>query len=354
MRPRSAAAWVVACALPGAYACVDLFHSTADVLDKCQLDAAACPLDFCKLPSQTAENFAEHACAWLGACESPLGGNAFGPCMVQARLAFDCNLNPNHPVKGQVHALWDCLARVRTCSDVRQCIVPGAPATCTGGTGDAVCIDAGSDTTRTACSDGTTVAENCALWGQTCDPRPSSAVCGVGAASPLDCTTEGTPGLCDSTKVHWCGDSGDVGIDCAGNGAGRCGIFPTRDAATSWPACEPESVPESDGGCDAGQAVSCTNDIATSCPAGTVETLHCGQLLGPGGSCSDAGLDPPFDWTSACSGGSGCQDSCDAGVLTGCARGASFVTDCAAAGLGACRLVTTIDDAGPRAACQPR
>src|SRR5580698_2113186 len=131
MRPRSAAAWVVACALPGAYACVDLFHSTSDVLDKCQLDAAACPLDFCApASSQTAESSAEHACAWLGACESPIGGNAFGPCMVQARLAFDCKLNPNHPVKGQVHALWECLARVKTCSDVRECIVPGTPATC--------------------------------------------------------------------------------------------------------------------------------------------------------------------------------------------------------------------------------
>jgi hypothetical protein len=275
--------------------------------------------------------------------------------MVQARLAFDCGLNRNHPVKGQVHALWECLARVRTCSDVRQCIVPSVPATCSGGASDAVCMGASSDTARVACSDGTTVAENCALWGQTCDPSASSAVCGVGAASPLDCTE--APGVCDSTKLYWCGDSGQVGIDCAGNGAGRCDVFPTRDAALSWPACIPgiaEGVPEADGGCIPGQAVSCANDIATSCPTGIAETLDCKRLLGTSGSCSDAGLDPPFDWTSACSTAAACQDSCDAGLLTGCARGASFVTDCAEAGLGDCQLVPTIDDAGLRAACQPR
>jgi hypothetical protein len=350
MRLRIAAAFVVAGALPGAYACVDLFHSTADVLDKCAIDAASCPLDFCALTPQTAEDYAERACAWLGACESPLGGNAFGPCMVQARLAFDCRLNPNHPVQGPTHALWECLARVRTCGDVSQCVAPGATAACRGATtSDAVCLNSGSNTTRIACLGGIAVAENCALWGQTCDPNASSAVCGLSAGGGLDCAGDGAPGSCDPTTqaLYWCGDAGEVAFDCTGNGAGRCGVFPNPETTPSWPAC----VPEADGGCAPGLSVSCANDIATSCPTGVPETLDCARLLGMPGTCRDAGLDPPFDWTSPCSSGAACQDSCDAGILTGCARGASFVTDCAQAGLGDCQLVTTLDDAGLRAAC---
>ena len=361
MRLRIAASFVVAGALSGAYACVDIFHSTADVIDKCTIDAASCPLDFCALSPQTAEAYAEHACAWLGACESPLGGNAFGPCMVQARLAFDCSLNPNHRVNGQTHALWECLSRAGTCSDVSQCIAPGATATCSGGsTSEAVCVDASSSTARVGCSGGTAVAENCALWGQTCDPNSSSATCGQSTGGRLDCAGDGAPGSCDpqTQRLYWCGHSGEVAFDCAGNGAGRCGIFPSPEVNPSWPACVPEvdagvdDGPE--GGCAPGPSVSCTNDIATSCPTGVPETLDCARLLGMVGACSDAGLDPEFDWTSACVSQAACQDSCDAGILTGCARGASFVTDCSQAGLGNCQMVSTLDDAGPRAACSPQ
>jgi hypothetical protein len=359
MRHRIAAGFVVACVVSGALACVDLFHSTADVLDKCEIDAASCSLDFCALDAATTEGFAEHACAWLGACELPVGGNAFGPCMVEARLAFDCSINPSHPVIGSTHALWACLAQVQTCGDVRQCILPGRAPSCVEDAGATSCVSAGSGTARVACTDGGTSVENCALWGQTCDPSASAAVCGAGSAGGLACgpdgvPQDGAPGSCDSRrteKVYWCGAAGEVGFDCSGSGMGHCGIFPSLDSGTSWPAC----LPEGDAACQATGSVSCAGDIATSCPAGLNETIDCARLLGTSGSCSDAGLAPPFDWTSPCLGSEACQDGCDGGTLIGCARGARFVTECAAVGLGGCHQVTTTgDDAGPHAACSPR
>jgi hypothetical protein len=358
MRHHVAVGFVVACALSGAVACVDLFHSTADVLDKCEIDAASCrPLDFCALPAQTAEGLAEHACAWLGACELPVGGNAFGPCMVEARLALDCHINPNHPVIGTTHALWECLAQVQTCDAVRQCILPGPAPICSKDAGATSCVSAGSGTAIVACEGGTAFVENCALWGQSCDPSASPAVCGAGAGGGLACgpdgvPEDGAPGSCDphTKKVYWCGAMGEVGFDCSGSGTGKCGIFPTLDSAPSWPAC----LPESDAACQATGSVSCAGDVATSCPAGLTETIDCARLLGAGGSCSDAGLAPPFDLTSSCLGGEACQEGCQGSTLIGCARGARFVTDCGAVGLGGCRQVTTTGDgAGPHAACSP-
>jgi hypothetical protein len=352
MRPRAILGWVGAGASVGALACTDLFHSTSDVLDKCQLNAASCELDFCRLPPATQEAFAEHACSWLGACESPLGGNAFGACMVQARLAFDCGINQSHPVKGNAHALWECLAGVRTCADVRRCVWPGGSATCGDAQASTVCVSAGSGTARIACQNGATVAENCNLWEQTCVLGVSPATCGAGtgAGSSLDCDSGPCIGSCnlDTERVYWRSGPGEVGLDCTGNGAGQCGVF--EGGAGQWPACLPEDA----GGCVPALAVSCMNDIATSCPTGVTETLDCAGLLGVTGSCQEAGLDPPFDWTSPCASAGNCQESCDGGILTGCARGASFVTDCAEAGLGACHIVQTdADDAGPHAACLP-
>src|SRR5579859_2135295 len=101
-------------------ACFDLFHSTDDVLPLCLLDAGApgCQgsldaaadatpaADFCAWDRETARGHARHACAWLGACQSPLGRNAFGECMVQALLAYDCAANPHHRSKGEARRLW--------------------------------------------------------------------------------------------------------------------------------------------------------------------------------------------------------------------------------------------------------
>lgn len=357
MRRRTAAAWSLVCALTSAFSCVDLFHSTADVLDKCEIDASSC--DFCALPAGAAENLAEHACAWLGACESPVAGNAFGPCMVEARLAFDCSISPNHPVIGSAHALWACLAQVRTCGDVRACILPGLAPSCAQDAAATSCVSAGPTTARVVCTDAGSFVENCALWGQTCDPSVSPASCGTGSTGGLECGPNGalddaSPGSCDSQdtqRLYWCGTEGEVGFDCSGTGTGQCGIFPSLDSGTSWPAC----VPEGDAACQASSSVSCASDIATSCPAGLTETIDCARLLGTSGSCSDdAGLAPPFDWTSPCQGGGACQEGCAGDTLIGCARGARFVTNCVEAGLGGCQpSAPTDDDAGAHAACSP-
>src|SRR5580700_933274 len=91
-------------------ACFDLFHSTVDVLTLCTIDAQApgcnessdanvessTSSDFCAWTSGEALSHARHACAWLGACETPMGRNAFGTCMFQALLTYDCSANPNH------------------------------------------------------------------------------------------------------------------------------------------------------------------------------------------------------------------------------------------------------------------
>jgi hypothetical protein len=215
--------------------------------------------------------------------------------MLQARLAYDCAANPNHRAKGKAHDLWDCLWRVQSCGDVAAC-VPPAPSE--GGT------DGGGPCERTEC---------------------------YGA------------------ELRWCADGGDIGIDCAGNGAQTCGGFPSALQA-QWVAC----VAESDGGsCTPGGEARCAAGIASSCPSGVAETIDCRALLGAAaagatnGGCVAGALSPAFDWTSPCEvlPPSCAGDACDGGVATGCARGAPFSIDCAAEKLGACRMV------GARAAC---
>src|ERR1700760_2638033 len=96
----------------GLVACLDLFHSTHDIETACEIDAArpGCPrpravvdagTDFCAWTREEADTNARSACSWLGACETPLGNNAFGPCYFRALMAFDCEANPNHPVRGE-------------------------------------------------------------------------------------------------------------------------------------------------------------------------------------------------------------------------------------------------------------
>src|SRR5258708_5806827 len=141
MRARAAAVLSIGALASGAAtaACFDLLHSTSDILSACQIDAAtpgcatagaadAGPAgDVCARTRDEAQTTAQHACAWLGACESPMGKNAFGSCMFQALLAFDCDANPNHRVKGKARGLWACLSRVQSCEGVAACISPDAP-----------------------------------------------------------------------------------------------------------------------------------------------------------------------------------------------------------------------------------
>jgi hypothetical protein len=375
-----AALAVVSSALgTGLLACFDLFHSTADILTACEVDALApgCPprdanveaeagaasgeTNFCEWSPSLARQHAQHACAWLGACESPLGGNAFGACMFQALLAYDCASNPNHRVKGKAHALWDCLAKATSCDAVDACVLPAGAELCASGVDYTACGLAGSGAAsnsdvRIECvADGgrrsrQAYGENCALWGKTCAFGGASAVCA--GAGNLGCQQPGIQGGCASglTELQWCVNGSDIGIDCAGNGAQSCNAF-RASTGVPWVAC----VAESDAGtCAPDASANCANGVASSCPSGVLETIDCASLLSPGSACEGGPLSPPFDWTSPCMGSGTCAESCaDAGLLVGCARGTAFVVNCAAEGLGACRTVATDTQSELHTACTP-
>jgi hypothetical protein len=349
-------------------ACFDLFHSTADVLTACEVDAHApgCPIeagtdaraeaatDFCAWDEATARQNAVHACAWLGACETPLGRNAFGPCMFQALLAYDCTANPSHPIRGTAHDLWDCLWRVRGCGDVDGCIFPGRVEVCemNGTACGSGAGPSGNGDVRIECVDGGNGhGENCALWGQTCAVDTGAASCaGNQGAAGLSCRIF----ECAGSKIHYCVDGGDIGIDCADNGAQACGGFPVTDA--SYVACLPE---RDAGACVANSSVECDGGIAVSCPAGVRETIQCGALLGSAGACVSGQLSPEFDWTSPCVVASADASACGEGcigpsLLTSCTRGAAYMVDCIDAGLGPCGVVMTDNGQTPAARCAPR
>jgi hypothetical protein len=287
-------------------ACFDLFHATADILTACQIDAQTpgCsapadaggrpPTNFCAWTHDEARAHARHACAWLGACRPPEADEAFGDCMVQALLAYDCAANPNHQAKGKAHHLWDCLSTAATCGDVSTCT--GAPASDDGG---APCVQTG----------------------------------------------------CYNSQLRWCMQGADLGLDCADNGAQRCDGFPDASSA-SWVAC----IPESDAGlCALNRNAQCVGGFARSCPAGVAETIDCQSLLGVPGACVSGPIAHDFDWTSPCAvvPPQCTTDSCVDGGVSSCGRGAPFSVDCAMEKLGVCRMVATSTGTAPRAACAP-
>ncbi len=359
----------------GLAACFDLFHSTADVVTACAIDASArgCfdvgagdgavpdagATDLCTATPMQARLRAQHACAWLGACESPMGRNAFGDCMFQALLAYDCEANPNHPARGKARSLWDCLWKVKTCGDVDSCVVPDGPARCELGASYTACgIGSGApisnaDVRFECAADGgpshpNAYAENCALWGKTCASTGAGAVCA--GSGGLGCSAKECVGR-PRAQLHWCIDGGDLGVDCASGGGQFCvGFF--SDASEPWLACAAESDA---GACSPDPSATCSNGVATSCPSGLLETIDCASILQSATACEAGALAPPFDWTSPCAiVPARCSESCNGTLLTGCARGAPFTLDCTAVDLGPCRMVTTDVGAAQHAACTPR
>jgi hypothetical protein len=151
--------------------------------------------------------------------------------------------------------------------------------------------------------------------------------------------------------LQWCVDGGDIGIDCASNGAQGCNVFPAPDAAHAWVAC----MAESDAGpCSPDASATCENGVASSCPTGVLETINCELLLSSASACQAGLLVPPFDWTTPCAAPGPCTESCsDPDGMIGCVRGASFPVSCAAEGLAGCLNVPTGTQGELHPACAP-
>ncbi len=378
-----AGAVVAACAVAFA-ACTDLFHSTDDLLTKCELDAAtsgcpartadagaaveaaaaeeaeaAAPVDFCSWTSAVAQQTAAHACAWLGACETPLGNNAFGACLFQAGLAYDCAANPSHPVKGETYRLWACLASVQTCDDVSRCVLPGGSVRCNG-SGYVACLessggDASASAVRVECSDAGLHGENCALWGEACNSTSTGGACGVGGATA--CADGGPPSACSGSTLAC--SNGQIAFDCSGNGSQAC--TPAAPSPAVGLACFPVDAGTGER-CMPDAMATCAGGVASSCPTGVPETLQCGTLLSLGdtnAACTSGPLGAGFDWTSPCAltppecTADACGDGGSGPTLVGCVRGAPTALDCVGEGLGPCRLVPTNAGAEVRPACTP-
>jgi hypothetical protein len=358
----------------GLVACFDLFHSTRDILTACEIDAQAIGCgaaddgaadtgvdapsspagdagrDICQ-GSTSPHDRAAGACAWLGACETPMGRNAFGECMFEALLAYDCGANPNHRAQGTTHDRWDCLSHVTSCADVDRCIFPQGPPIC-GSAGNYTVCGAGDGSAptdvRIECADGGARGENCALWGQVCSADSGSSACTGGGG--LDCVASGCFGP-TRTELRWCIGGRDMGLDCADNGGQRCDGFPEVDAAR-WVAFLAEDA--AGATCAPDAAAACSGGVAISCPSGVPERIDCASLLQSDAGCSAGPLTPPFDWTSPCAvtPPTCTADSCtDAGMLLGCVRGAKVPVDCAALHLGPCRAVSTEIGTMQRSAC---
>jgi hypothetical protein len=337
-------------------ACVDLFHGTdfetlcarspddpscgnhdAGVPDvaEASTDAARPRPNFCAWSSDEARRQAVRACAWLGACEGPLGESLFGPCVVHAQLAFDCTLNPTLRPRGAVDAFWACLATAKTCGEVDQCVFPGGVENCGAAASGNVtaCGTARNAGVRLACSDAGARAqrvEPCVLSGQTCTPENTSNSTCAGALG-FACTTN----ACSGSSVVECRSVGarmvDRGHDCGGYGGGECTVF---DAG---PACAPGKAAKS---CSKDTAPTCDGTyLVRSCLGGSEVTLACDALGLPCDTSEATTADPTAACVnrgpSACSGGDVCVTPTK---LRSCGRGGAFEVECPEVGLGPCAI----------------
>ncbi|MGO8994852.1 MAG: hypothetical protein ACLQVI_16175 [Polyangiaceae bacterium] len=348
-------------------ACVDLFHST-NFETACDVDAAACapgdgsssaadagplpfPANFCAWDPTTARANALHACAWLGACAGPVGDNAFGPCFVQAMLAYDCAANPNRQLRpGPAHDLWDHLRLATSCADVLAALLPSSskvPACGASPSPFEACytnalLSCGGEDSGPPITEG---FASCGALGQICASSGAVAAC-AGSSSACTGNTAEDAG-CAGTQLHDCDPDAspfDQGVDCASFGAGQC-------VSGSPAAC----LAESDASCTPTSAITCNStDVVSGCPSGFTEQVDCRALLGMGG-CNSAGAGRPWDVSRACTFGTGCSDSCTesaggaSSLLNGCVRGAFVSVDCAAVGFSTCAILQ--DDPAHHAVC---
>ncbi|HEY8078862.1 MAG TPA: hypothetical protein VIF62_32240 [Labilithrix sp.] len=353
----------IALGVAGAAACVDLFHGT-DFTTFCTVNPTdpACggdgggvaeagrdaspPIDFCTLSSADSRRYAEHACAWLGACEGPVDSTKMGTCLAQAILAYDCGANANLRPRGATLALWECLAQTKSCGDVDACVFQG---------GVQACQPVGSGGMFTACGNGPNAAvrvqctsagrpsavEPCALTGRTCTTRNESVAECTGTSGKSCAGTK-----CAGTSAVVCGTGGDSmidrGLDCASYGAGACVM------TANGPACKPSDSVACSG--DAGDGTTtCASSIALTCVGGSVIRTACDALDSKASCVADAGIVLSPENVAACgpntAGGAtiACtaDDACSGNTLTSCDQGIKYVVDCNAQGLGACRTTAT-------------
>lgn len=343
MRPRPLFFLLFAAALP---AC-DIFHST-DFPTKCADGGcderpAPPPPDSGVLPFTTdtaaALEHAKETCAWLGACESPMGSNAAGACLQAAILAFDQRANPSRPPAGASRAFWICAyaaSVARSCDAMRACVYPNLEQC----GGSFVGCSAASPATRIACDKAgsipTGAAETCDLWGSRCAAAVGNTNAVCAGPQGLSCAKSG----CSGTGLSLCAPDGgaDNGMDCANVGARAC--VDTADAGGCVPAGAGSCAPTRDVTCD-------DAGVAHGCAAGVPETLDCTAFAG---ACTPSTLPQWAPPIAACYfPGPGCtEDDCSAG-FTACLAGRRVPIDCASYGLTACVSVATPD--GTRPAC---
>lgn len=354
-------------ALTALVACVDLFHSTdfGNGTD-CTADPSSCAaetgsagdsgrdppkpdsgpaFDFCSWKSsEEAQAHAAKACALLGACLGPLGGNTFGQCWEDAALAFDCNGNPGLRPAGAADEFWRCLAEADSCDATAECVFPGGTPVCNidGGGTFTGCV--GGSTARVECSAtdaGPSAVEPCLAANQTCDKIDNSTAACAGSAG-VDCAVGSR---CEGTHAIDCSNAGfptqDLGLDCANVGRGAC---VTVDGG---PVCLP--LESDDSECTADEPFHCVGNVLRGCYKGSRISLDCGAFqracdstfatgYAPFGACRENPTTCPA------------PDSCDGKFIVSCGTGGHAQKyDCSEANLGPCRVL-----ANGNAACTPR
>jgi hypothetical protein len=302
---------------------------------------------------------AQHACAWLGACEGPYEHNPFGQCMFEALQAFDCSIRPNMKVQGSVFEYWSCLSKVQQCTDVNRCVFAGPPQNC-GAKGSRYNSCANNGITRVGCTDPNTygVVANCNAQGRKCfqpDLNGSVAFCAASDTSSGTCT----PG-CEGSTLHDCQDAGpavayplDLGRDCKDIGAGKC-------VSSNGTVCAP-SAGSAAQCADAGGGLICSVDSTTAidCRSGSADIVDCFKL-GKGATCQPAAVTgPSWDPSYACIGTESCKgETCTGPVLQGCVNGIKYTYDCRTDGFARCGLKDVpagpdFDPTETRASCIP-
>jgi hypothetical protein len=356
-------------------ACVDLFHSTSDLLDACQIDAdtdgcvvtteagvadaaadaADGNVDLCSFTAAEARAKAEAACAWLGACETPLGQNRYATCVEHAILAYDCTANASLPVRGAALDFWTCMVNARDCASVHACAwgvdqpscpdMASPPTVCDENPAHAPLLQRGQCPTDGAAPQ--PHAENCAAWGQTCSFDPSGNAYCSGSSTGFNessCTS-----ACSGTMLVACADGGDdnIGIDCKNYGEEQCvttGGLPTCAPASTTPCPDAGSPSE----------VLCTTGFqyAVGCPDGKhEETIDCFALTEGNGKCVPTAT-PGSDVSRACTGPVACSfnDQCVGTMVESCDRGVIYAYPCVSP-FTACKVVATANGDFPRAQC---